>query len=100
MERFNSNIGSAQSTFQERPEILNSVGMNFAVHVSFSVIDDLMSELFVQSPIPIKLISVNFCSGFNVLFNSSVQGGNRAIGDHLSFDGATIQESSDNGFVS
>src|SRR6476646_9686346 len=99
MEWFERNVRPAQAAFQERPEIFNSVGMQSAVHVGFSVIDNLMSEVFVQSPISEEIIGVKFGSGLNMLFNSSVQSGNRAIGDHLSFYGATIQESSNDGFI-
>ena len=42
MERFDRHVGATNGTFQQRPEVLEAVGVNLPVNVSFGVIDDVV----------------------------------------------------------
>jgi hypothetical protein len=42
MERFDRHVGATDGALQERPEVLAVVGVDLAVHVGFSVVDDLI----------------------------------------------------------
>ena len=42
IERFNRDVGALDGAFQETPEVLAPVGMDFAVHVGFGVVDHVV----------------------------------------------------------
>ena len=63
MERLNGNIGAMQTTLHKRPEILKAVSVNFAAHVSLSVIHNLMRIIVSESPIAVKIISMKLAAG-------------------------------------
>src|ERR1022692_100244 len=54
MEGFDRDIGAVQGTFQQAPEILQSVGVNVAVYISHGVVDDLVSVFGLQSKVRLK----------------------------------------------
>ena len=41
VKRFDGNVGPAQSSLEQRPEVLNTLSVNLAVHVFHRVVDDL-----------------------------------------------------------
>ena len=45
MERLNSNVGSAKSTLQQRPEIIHSLSVNLSTNVLTRMVDNFMDEL-------------------------------------------------------
>jgi hypothetical protein len=100
MERFNGNISTMQTALYKRPEIFDAVSVDFPMHVSLSMVHDLMNVIFVESPISVKIVSVQSGSGFDVLFNQSLQGAHRTILNYLSLDFAIFfQHASDNNFI-
>src|ERR1700680_4171905 len=56
MERFNAYISTLQSALQERPEVLQSVGVDLAIDVSLGVVDDLMHVILVQSVVGLQRV--------------------------------------------
>lgn len=59
MEGFDGNIGSAKTTLQQTPEILNSLRVYVAVHILVRVIDDLVNKVPAQAVILHCLIGVD-----------------------------------------
>ncbi len=65
VERFHAHVGSLQPALQGTPEILESVGMNAAMHVTFSMVNDFTHEILVlQSFIGHERVSEDRASGF------------------------------------
>src|SRR4030042_440025 len=48
MKCFNADVGSFDCSFQETPEVFNTIGVNMTVDVSLSVVNDLVDILGVQ----------------------------------------------------
>ena len=48
MKRFDGYIGAIDATLQERPKVFDSVRMDLAVNIFFSMIDNVMHVLFVK----------------------------------------------------
>jgi hypothetical protein len=46
MERLDTDIGAVRAEFQETPEVLDSIGVDIAVDVLDSVIDDVVIVVF------------------------------------------------------
>ena len=67
MIRLDLDIGPAQRTLQEAPEILHAVGVDQAVNVSLGVVDDLVLVGLVESLVAAKLIRVDGRTGLDVL---------------------------------
>src|ERR1039458_473366 len=98
MERFNGNIGSAQSALQERPEILDSLSVDFPVYVVLKVVDDLVSEIIRQTAVADEFIGVHFRARENVLADDFVHDDFLALRDDGGFDvSAAFQHSHDYG---
>ena len=49
--RFHAHVGSANRPFQKAPEVLKTVSVYSAIHISYSVIHNLMGILASQSRI-------------------------------------------------
>src|SRR5262245_55445566 len=47
MKRFNTNVGALNATLQERPEVLNAVGVNVSTHIFFGVTHEGMLESLI-----------------------------------------------------
>src|SRR5437899_1570711 len=45
VEGFDANVGSIQAALQQAPEVLKTVGVDFAANIFNSVVDDFMLEL-------------------------------------------------------
>ena len=67
MERLDADVGSADAALQQRPEVLQAVGVNLAVHVRYGVVDDLMRVVGFQPFVRQQRIGVERGTGFNVL---------------------------------
>jgi hypothetical protein len=72
VERLDRNIRSLETALQQTPEILTSVRVNLPVHVSFGMVDYLMSKL-IEPVVGLERISVNRRASFDVLANHRVQ---------------------------
>src|SRR5882762_601656 len=44
MKRFHSNVGAAQGSLKQRPEILHAVDVNLSANVSLSLVNHVMHE--------------------------------------------------------
>ena len=52
MERFDTDVSTTETTFQQAPEVLDTVGVNAPVYIGFSVINDLVNVAAVRSELP------------------------------------------------
>jgi hypothetical protein len=48
MEWFDSNVGATQTTFQEAPEVFQSVCVDAAIDVGFGMVHEVMHEAVMQ----------------------------------------------------
>src|ERR1041385_152829 len=101
MERFHGNIGSFESTLQQAPEIFQTVSVNLAIYVTLCMIDNLVSVIFVQSPIRVAIIGRELRAKLNMFFHHRVKGALFAIWNYQSFHFAsiTLKESSNDSFI-
>src|ERR1022692_3831964 len=83
MKRLDRNVGSADATFQAGPKILDAVGVDVAVHVSFGMVDDLVIVLGQGVIVGRGFIGVYGRSGFDIFFD--ILGERLALGfaDHF-----------------
>ena len=49
MERFDAHVGALHGALQERPEVLQAVGVDLPVHVGFGVVDDVVDVAALSS---------------------------------------------------
>src|SRR5205814_1179999 len=99
MEWFNTDIGSAQPTFQQRPEILKGVGMHRSVNVSNRVIDYLMGVLANQTFIGKQLIGVESGASLDTLLNFLLHNLLATVLDNNGFDSAApLHKTNDSSF--
>lgn len=74
VERFNGNIGSAKSSLQQCPEVLNSLSVDFTANVLFHVIHGLVDVLFSgQAIVASPIVRVDSGSAFNLIENFILQ---------------------------
>src|ERR1700677_2130778 len=73
MERLNTNVGTANAALQERPEVLQSVGMNVSIDVLGGVVYDLMGVVSGQSLVGKQSIGIERGSRFDVLADFGLQ---------------------------
>jgi hypothetical protein len=72
MKRLDTNVGSFDRPFQERPKVLQPVRVDRAIDICFGVVDYLMRVL-IKAVIGLQRISVQFRSRCNVLTNLAVK---------------------------
>src|SRR5207253_7664580 len=100
MKRFHRNVGAMQPAFYQRPEVLQSVGVNAAIYVLNCVVNYLMLVLVGQSRVSAVCVSVERRSSFDVLLNHWLQAGLVAISHDLSTNlSTTLNESHDGTFI-
>src|SRR5262249_22990196 len=100
MERLNRNVGSIQTTFQQTPEILDSVCMDVLSNVSLKVIDYLVNVSILQVVVALKFIGVDFASRLYDFAHDLLSDVVFAIWNHLRPDlPAAHQHSHDNCFA-
>src|SRR5580700_11429513 len=69
MERLNRNVGTANAALEERPEVLQSVGMDVSIDVLDGVVYNLMRVIGGQPFVGEQRVSVQCGSGFDVIAN-------------------------------
>ena len=70
MKRLYSNVGSTKAALQERPEVLDSVGVNLTFDIPLNMVDYFMGELIGQSvAIRGEVIGNDLRSTFKVIEN-------------------------------
>lgn len=67
MERLNRNVCTVQLPFQQRPEVLNSVGVNGPVHIVLKVVDDLLYVVSINREICRMLVCVQNRASVNMI---------------------------------
>jgi hypothetical protein len=67
MERLNTHVRTANSAFQEAPEVLHTVCVDVAVNITLGVVNDLMGVVRIKRVVTEKLIGHHFRSTPNVL---------------------------------
>src|ERR1035438_6450272 len=65
VEWLDSNVSTMQGSLQERPEVLNPVGVDLAINISLCMGDHLM-PILIKAIIGFQFITVNRCAGFHV----------------------------------
>src|SRR5258708_6946024 len=73
MERFDVHVGTTDGALQETPEVLKAIGVNLAVNVRLSVIDDVVNVVRAESLIREMRVSVQGRARFNVLPNNGLK---------------------------
>src|SRR6185312_2906174 len=73
MEWFDRNISAADSALQERPKVFDPVGMDFAAHVLFRVVNHVMNVLLGKLAVRAKRVTVNGRASFYVLIDCAVK---------------------------
>jgi len=68
------NVGTLETPFQETPEVLKAVSVNLSVNICLSMVDDLVRELLIQTPIGDQFVSVDIRSLADVLLNDGLKG--------------------------
>src|ERR1017187_7951709 len=66
MERFDRNVGAMNAALQERPEVFQPVGMDFAVHVGHSMVNNFMLK-FVKALVGLERVGEDRGTGQDVL---------------------------------
>lgn len=74
MEWFDSNVGSAQSALDQRPEVVQALSVNLPFDVLDSVIHDFVNEILVQVLIADSGIGVDLAPILDVLEDFVLQG--------------------------
>src|ERR1017187_1788698 len=95
MKRLNSNVGSTKAALQERPEILNAIGVNLSVYVLLKVIDELMLVLGFEIVVASKLVSHDCGTSLNEISNSSMNSRMLAISNDSGFDSSATLKCAD-----
>src|SRR5881396_352736 len=69
MKRLDVNVSAFESTFEKRPEVFKSVGMNFTACIAFKVVDYLAVIIFFQIVVGHQRIGANRRACFDMLAN-------------------------------
>lgn len=100
MERFHTNVGSANTTLEKRPEVLKAVGVNAAVDILDSMIHNLVSILTGKSFIGQKGICVEGCTSFDMPFDFSLKSGLLAVRNNARANlAAALKDTHDSGLI-
>lgn len=73
MEGFDAHVSTFQSTFQERPEILDPVRVDISLHIALGVIDHVMDVLAIKSEIANQLVGENIGTGCYMVAHFAMQ---------------------------
>src|SRR5438105_4460646 len=73
MERFDRHVGTLDGALQEAPEVLAAIGVDFAVHVGFGVVDHAMGVVGVQPVIRQEKVSVDLRTATDVRADVGLQ---------------------------
>jgi hypothetical protein len=86
VKRLNTDIGTLDGPLQEAPEILNSVGMDFAPDVGFSVVDNLVGVGVSHTGIAAMFIGVHAGTWGHAPAYLAGQGAAAGVLDYLGLD--------------
>src|SRR5271157_2681698 len=67
VERLNTDVGSMQATLQETPEVFHHIGMNVAVRVLDSMVDNCVLIIFAQTFVRLQFVGEDRRASFDVL---------------------------------
>src|SRR2546428_3186926 len=87
MKRFDAHVGALNAALENAPEIFEAVGMNAALHISASMVNDAVLVMMLQALIGHERIGINGASGLDILLDLLLQRTLAAIGNH---DGANL----------
>lgn len=73
MERLNRDVRSVQASFQKRPEVFDSVGVNLTANIFVQVIHNLMNILLRETIVSNGLVSKHLGTMLNMLKNRILQ---------------------------
>jgi hypothetical protein len=86
MKRLNSNVSTAQTPFQETPEILQPVCVDAALNIGFSMVNDIMDEARMQSVIANCAVRIDAGTVLYIVENFILQNFTCDVGDDLCAD--------------
>src|ERR1035441_3477664 len=92
VERLYAHVGAVQSALQQTPEILDTVGVDIAIHVRFHVVDYVMGEIGLKPEVRLQFVGENVGTRFNVLVDVGYQRTALRIADDGSLDLAAALE--------
>jgi hypothetical protein len=100
MKRLHAHVGSADSTLQKRPEILQAVRMDMPINIGYGVINHLMRILASQPVVRLERVAVERRASFYMLAYLSLKRTLLSIwnyrGAHLA---AALKDAHDGGFI-
>ena len=100
VERFNRNVGTADTALQKTPKVLQSVGMYVPIDVGNGMVDHLMSVVSSESIVGSQRIGMERGPGFNVLSDFGLECMLLAVRNDGGTDlAATLNDSDNGGFV-
>src|SRR5439155_17919330 len=97
MERLNTDVGSVKSAFQEAPEILKRIGVDFPLHIGDCMIDNLMRVLPFQSLVGKQFIGIERGASLDPLLDFFMQGLFLPVLDNNSLDFSAALHETDHG---
>src|SRR5579872_61374 len=101
MKRLDSYVGSIEAAFQQRPEVLDSVGVDLPVNIGLQVIHDLMSKLLFKALVSGVLVGIDLGTAEDFIENLCLQSLALSVGHNSSTHLAkfAIKHSHNHGFV-
>src|SRR5439155_22144779 len=97
MKRFDTYIGSADSAFQQAPEVLQPVGVNRAINVSNGMVDNFMGVLSRQSFVGFQIVAVESRACLNMLLDFGLKRSLSAVPNNKSSHFTTALQDSHHG---
>ena len=94
MERLNANISPLQAALQKRPEVFESVSVNFPVHVPLRMVNHIMSVVADKSFVGLQPVAQQSGHGSDVFADFAMDKRLATVGDYLRSDfAAAFQDS-------
>jgi hypothetical protein len=90
VERVNADVGAFDGALQEAPEAFESVGVDQAIDIPLSVVNDAMMEVLGQSTVAAPLVGVERGTMLDVLMDVAVQGLGVDVLDDVGDDGGSV----------
>jgi len=86
MERLDTDVSAFDAALEQRPKILDSVGVDVALHVSFGMVHELVDVILSESGVRRQFIGEQFRAACDVAFDLFMQGMALAILDMTDAD--------------
>jgi hypothetical protein len=67
MERLDADVGSVQTTLKQAPEVLQSIGVHLAIHITLGMVDDIIRVIGAEPKVGYGFVGVHMGTGFNVI---------------------------------